>query len=456
MNTTWPESKSAEQALRPYRPDRSRPFDRRRAAHLLRRTGFGVPPAEMERTLADGLDTSVDRLLTRRPQSTAELDAIAGSVAQGDIEGLAAWFIARMVRSDDPLREKVALFWHGHFATSDTKIQDSGLMLDQLRLFLDLGIGRFGPLLTAVARDPAMLIWLDSERNRKHHPNENFARELFELFTLGIGNYTEKDVQEAARALTGWHRGGGRFRFVAARHDGDDKQVLGRRGPLGEQQILEICLEHPATSRLLTRKLLTFFVHPEPREDVIDLLAARFLERGLDLSWLLDALFRSEYFFAEENLEAHILSPTEFVVGALRTLGVRANAVEAARQTTRMGQNLFRPPSVKGWDGETAWIHAGSMVARMNCATRLARGSKGKLALDLDPVTALGFAPEAGDPARKSVQRAAERLLARPLLPAVAARLAEELDREDGDDSAEGRARRLIQAIFTLPEASIG
>ena len=447
------DSLTPEQALAPYRPDRDGEFDQRRAAHLLLRAGFGLPKGHLERTLEEGPKRTVERLLTARVEPEFEtLDGMGEILAATGIEGLQAWVVTRMLQSSDPLREKLALFWHGHFATSERKVNDAALMLRQYRLFLNHGLGRFSDLLTQIARDPAMLIWLDSEKNQKLHPNENFARELFELFTLGIGHYTEQDVQEAARALTGWRRAGGAFRFVDERHDDGEKTVLGRRGRLGQTDILELCTDNLETARRLTRKLLVFFVHPQPREAVVDRLARDFLESGLDVSRCLETVFRSRYFHADENLEAHILSPVEFVVGSLRTLGARVNAKQAAAEIAGMGQRLFLPPSVKGWEGERAWIHAGAMIARMNCATRIAQGNAGGLALDLDLESLLAQPPGPAATAAEIVNSTALRMLARPLDPAVVDHLSREIDRET-DRSM--RIQRCLQAVLCLPEASI-
>lgn len=430
-------------------PEGERNLDRARASHLLRRAGFGQPAREVERAEAEGLDAALERLFGPPGPEVAELDAVAEVAAAGDLEGLQGWFAARMLRSTTPLREKVALFWHGHFATSDAKVQDAVLMLGQLRCFLERGLGSFRTLLGAVARDPAMLIWLDGERNQKGRPNENLARELFELFTLGIGHYGERDVQEAARALTGFRRAGGRFEFLRERHDAGPKEVLGVRGELDLDGVLDACAGHPATRARLARRLLAFFAAPEPAEEVVaaaaDILAAADIEIGA----LLFALFESRWFYSGDVVARRIASPVEFTVGTLRTLGVRGNGSAAAAAAARMGQDLFRPPSVKGWDGEVAWLGAGAVLARVNCGARIAAGRAGGIALDLDPVAALG-APR--DEPRALADRACERLLAAAPPEQVRADVAEYV--AAAADPGE-RAGAALRAALALPEALI-
>ncbi len=431
-----------------FQPDQDGPFDAVRAAHLLRRSGFGAAPAEVARVVDDGLDRTVDRLLASDyDPATEELDGIVAAVSAGDVGGLAAWWVSRMVRTGRPLREKMALFWHGHFATSNAKVNDTRAMYEQLRIFLDLGLGPFAPLLVRVAADPAMLAWLDAEKNERTRPNENFARELFELFTLGIGHYTERDVKEAARAFTGWRRAAGRFRWIETRHDDDEKEVLGRRGLLRPEDVLEICVEQPATARHLTAKLLRFFVEPSPPDEAVDAFAGRFAAAGLDVAALLGDLFRSRYFLSDRVIGARILSPVEFVAGAVRTLGARANAKRAAGECARLGQSLFLPPTVKGWDGEEAWIHAGSMIARANCAAALTRADE--ITIGFDAGSFLGDGPSTPD---ALAERAVEFLLRRPIGADVVAAVATRIAAVDEDE----RSRTAIRAVLSLPEASLG
>jgi uncharacterized protein (DUF1800 family) len=227
-------------AWAPLEPARDDPWDLPRVAHLHRRAGFAAPWAVLQRDLRDGPQRSVDRLLdgeavTSAGRSAAESDALfdgmaAQLAASASLTRLQGIWLYRMIFSAHPLRERMTLFWHNHFATSNTKVNNTALMQRQNDLLRNHALGRFPALLAAIARDPAMLIWLDSTANRKAHPNENFAREVMELFTLGRGHYTERDIQEAARAFTGWFVQGGRFREIAAQHDNGEKAILGRSG----------------------------------------------------------------------------------------------------------------------------------------------------------------------------------------------------------------------------------
>src|SRR5579863_3843455 len=240
----------------PYVPDAANPFDAIKAAHLLRRAGFGAAPAEIAAAVAKGLEETIDDLFAE-PEHEEEgfeytFNAINGKFVNGADHGVCqAWWIYRMLASRAPLREKLALFWHGHFATSIHKVEDTQLMLGQLDMFRRLGMGSFRELVLAVAKDPAMIVWLDGESNVKEHPNENFARELMELFTCGIGNYTEQDVLEAARAFTGWHRHGAEFAFDGELHDYGVKRILGRRGKFDGGDVIDLLMAHPATPRFI-------------------------------------------------------------------------------------------------------------------------------------------------------------------------------------------------------------
>ncbi len=422
-------------------------LDARAAAHLLRRVGFGQPREDVDWARDHGLTAAVKRWTTLDPPCGAvtELDAVLDPIAAGDTDGVAAWWVARMLRSSQPLREKLALFWHGHFATSDAKVQNARLMATQLRTFLDHGAGPFDALLRAITHDAAMLLWLDGELNRKGHPNENYAREVFELFTLGIGNYDEHDIREAARALTGFRRAGGRTQFVPAMHDDGDKAVLGRSGPLTADDVVEACAHHPATARRLATRLLHAFAHPSPPAEVVDAAASVFTRGGLDPLALLRVVLRSEWFFSDGVVHAKIASPVEFVVGHLRSLGARADGAACVRAMRDMGQWLLRPPTVKGWDGEGAWLNAATFVARADCARRIAAGADAGLVRGKPEL----FDVLDGD-THACIDAVSERLLGLTLAPAVRDAVATTITTVGGD-----RRAAAIGAILALPEASL-
>src|SRR5262245_64566482 len=236
-------------AWQPWRPSPADPWGRKWAAHLYRRAAFGASRAELLQAERLGHQGTLDLLLRGRPDADDLQEALtdAGRVAAGQgIEPLRAWWEYSMLHSPHPLREKLTLFWHDHFATSDEKVQNPAVMLRQNDLLRRHALGKFGPFLQAISKDPAMLVWLDGNRNVKGRPNENYARELMELFSLGVGNYTEKDVREAARAFTGWHTERGAFTFNAAAHDGGMKTVLSKTGAWDGGDVVRIVLEQPA------------------------------------------------------------------------------------------------------------------------------------------------------------------------------------------------------------------
>ena len=357
----------------PFVADAANPFDARKAAHLLRRAGFGAPPAAVAAAVAQGLDETIDDLFAEAGDEEQEFErtfnAINGKFVNGGDEGVCqAWWIYRMLATRVPLREKLALFWHGHFATSIHKVEDTQLLLQQVDTFRRLGSGSFRELVLAVARDPAMIVWLDGESNVKEHPNENFARELMELFTCGIGNYTEQDVVEAARAFTGWHREDTKFEFNAEVHDAGVKKILGRRGKFDGGDVIDLLVAQPATGRFMARKLLRFFAAPNPTDDVLAEAAELYDRTQLNTRLFLRELFQSQYFFSEACLRSRIASPVEFVIGVARTLSVRQPALDLVEHLKGMGQELLAPPNVKGWDGEEKWINSTTLAARLTYA----------------------------------------------------------------------------------------
>jgi uncharacterized protein (DUF1800 family) len=359
--------------FRPFVPDDRCSFDQRAAAHLLRRTGFGAPPAVVEKAVAEGLEATVDGLF--EPASDEEADyqrtfaaLQSGLVDLSDIGYVQGWWVWRMLSTRVPLVEKLTLFWHGHFATSIHKVEDAYLVHRQIETLRRLGFGSFRDLVLSVARDPAMLVYLDGESSDQEHPNENFARELMELFTCGIGNYTEKDVLEAARAFTGWHREVAEFVFNADAHDGGRKEFLAHAGRFNGTDIVDLLMQQPATPRRIAERLLRFFATPEPTAEVVD-EAARVLDRTqMNIKWFLRELFLSDYFYSKACLRKRLSSPAEYTVGTARTLGVRVSGIELKDHMSAMGQELFAPPNVKGWDGERTWINSRTWPKRLEFA----------------------------------------------------------------------------------------
>jgi uncharacterized protein (DUF1800 family) len=345
-------------------------FDRRKAAHLLRRAGFAPSQAELEQAVEEGLEATVEKLLADDSEQEGAFqqtfDSVAGSLLNvADASQVQAWWLHRMVKTAAPLREKLTLFWHGHFATSIHKVEDAELMRRQIDTLRRLAWGNFRELVLAMARDPAMLVWLDGESSTREHPNENFARELMELFTCGIGNYTESDVLEAARAFTGWHRQGSEFVFHADDHDFHRKRFLGKSGRFDGGDVIDMLMQQPATPRFMAGKLLSFFAAPQPSQEAV-IEAGRLLDQTqLDIKWFLRELFLSAYFYGEECHRRRIASPVEFAVGTVRALGARLPVADLNNHVQAMGQELLAPPNVKGWDGEQAWINSSTWPARL-------------------------------------------------------------------------------------------
>src|SRR5438874_7993993 len=267
-------------------------------AHLYRRAGFGPSRQDLLQGRAAGFEATRDILLAgaRDPnvdQQTEDLiEPYTRDYNFSDINDVRFWWYLRMVNCPAPLREKVTLFWHGHFATANSKVDNPGLMQKQNQLFRRKGFGSFRDLLLAVSQDPAMLIWLDGRLNVVGKPNENYAREVMELFTMGIGSYTEHDVREAARAFTGWTLDGSSFHFDPAKHDNKPKTVLGQTGNFNGTDIVDMLAVRPETARFLSRKLFTFFVHDHPSDDEINALAKVYLDSQTHIGAVVTAIFR--------------------------------------------------------------------------------------------------------------------------------------------------------------------
>ncbi len=368
-----------------YEADDKTPWNLARVVHLHRRAGFAATWGELQRDLKDGPAASVDRLLHGTAMqhspvefaSTADLLADA-AVAAGDIGRLKAWWMYRLLFSPDPLGEKLTLQWHNHFATSNAKVQDAGAMRRQNDTFRKHAKAPFGDLLNAAVRDPALLTFLDAPANRKGHANENLARELMELFTLGIGNYTETDVKEVARALTGWTVEDGSFAENAARHDDGEKTILDQKGKWGGADLVRILLEQPATGRRLAGRLCeTFFGEKAVSAEAIKALGDELHRRKLDVASAVETILRSKLFFADANLRTRLLSPVEFVIGAARALEMfdpAPSTLALADWSSRLGQDLFEPPNVGGWPGGRTWISPRSMIGRANYVNALLDG----------------------------------------------------------------------------------
>ena len=347
-------------------------FGPRAAAHLARRSGFGATPSEVAALSGLGVDRAVD---SRLHPTDADLDFPVYPPTDDLYARTAArttqmWWLDRMLRTKHPLVEKMTLFWHGHFATSIRKVP-APLMAEQINLFRAQGLGNFRTLLVNVSKNPAMLVWLDNRYNVKAHPNENYARELMELFALGLGNYSETDVREAARAFTGWTLERQQFAYIDARHDDGLKSFLGRTGSFGGEDIVNIVVAQPISQRFIARKLLEFFVYSDPEPELVEATASVYALSGYDIGRTVGAILRSNVFYSTRAYRALPKSPLEFTIGTLRLLGVPSVPPNLVATLQRMGQEPLAPPSVKGWDGGPAWINTSTLLARFNFVNQI-------------------------------------------------------------------------------------
>lgn len=368
------------------------------ARFLLSRSGFAPSEAEVAQYAGLSRRQAVDRILSRtasnartpapdwineavvpgrvlREKSEEERKAYRDQEMRRGFE-LRGWWLREMLTTPSPLSERMTLFWHNHFVSSQQKVRSSQLMYRQNLLLRRHALGNFGVLLHEVSRDPAMLIYLDSASNRKGAPNENFAREVMELFTLGEGRYGEQDIKEAARAFTGWSidRDTVEFKWRPFIHDDGIKTVLGKSGNFDGGQVLDILLAQPACAEFIVGKLWREFVSPEPDAAEVARIARRFRDSGYDIKTALRELFLSPAFWSEKNRATLVKSPVELVVGAFRQFDFSYDdPLPLSFAVAQLGQNLFSPPNVKGWPGGDAWINSSTLLARKSVLERLFR-----------------------------------------------------------------------------------
>jgi hypothetical protein len=376
----------AATALEPYQ----RPLTQRLAAHLLRRAGFGGSPEEVQRYSSMSVAQAVDSLI-HFPQANVpppelfdrrtvllqirayrgnrqEAKALLRQVHQGErraLNRLRVWWLNRMLTTPAPLQEKMTLYFHGHFTTY---VDYSPLVYRQNELFRRYAVGNLRSLVHDVSKDAAMLIYLNNDSNVASHPNENYARELMELFTLGVGHYTERDVRESARAWTGWrfNRFTQQVHYDPRLHDDGVKTFLGRTGNFDGDDIVDIIFQRPECARFFAANLLNYFVYNNPEPELVDAVADLLRRNDYELAPALGTLFSSNVFYGERAYRALVKSPAEYVVGTYKALGLQRMDSRAAAAMGAMGQVLFRPPNVAGWPGGQNWLSSGTMVARQN------------------------------------------------------------------------------------------
>lgn len=373
-------------------------FDLAKARHLLSRAGFGGTPNEAQELHSLGLERAVEDLVAFRdggvwdlpiemesafrdardpksmsPEERRRLDQERRKVDVAQLARLRAWWMQRMIASPRPLEEKLTLFWHGHFATEHQVVRDSYALLIQNQM-LRTHADDFAALLHGIVRDPAMLRYLDNNRNERRRPNENLAREILELFSMGEGNYTELDVREAARALTGYTfvRETATFRLAKDRHDDGEKAIFGVAGRYDGDQLVDLILRQPHTARFIAAKLFVHFAHDAPSDETVDRLAEIVRRHEYRLGPALKNLFESAEFYSSRSVGTQIKSPIQLIVGTYRAFGVSEGDFTAAYEAARnMGQDLFQPPNVKGWAGGRDWINSRHVFVRHNALANL-------------------------------------------------------------------------------------
>jgi uncharacterized protein (DUF1800 family) len=342
--------------------------------HLLRRAGFGASPVDMQTYSSLGFQGAVDRLLNYQQVSDDALESRLKTLNLNLNRPVdqQRWWLLRMAWTQRPLLEKMTLFWHGVLTSSFRKVGGKNFfmrMINQNQFLRAHAFDTFDNILLGITADPAMLFYLDLTKSRKNHPNENYARELMELFTLGLGHYTQQDVSEGAAALTGWHVDGLTSRYIPADHNNLTKHYLGQTGNFDYRDVVRILTNHPATPWFLARKLFTFFVYENPSTDDLKPLVDSYVESGHNMGAVMRTLLLSPQFSSQKAYRARIKSPTEFVAGAYRALELQGSGLALPTMTTLMGQALFDPPNVAGWPGDKVsalWLNSGTWMTRLN------------------------------------------------------------------------------------------
>ena len=465
-------------------------------AHLLRRAGFGASWDELEQYALKGYEATVEELLypENAPSPLEDEDIIRRyHITHNNfypVESSRTYWLRRMINTPRPLEEKLALFWHGVFATGYTKLFQGRAVLEQLEMFRRHGLGSFPNLLLELSKNPAMIFWLDNNLNHNGAVNENYGRELLELFSMGVGNYTEDDVKQASRAFTGWTVRDNpyhavkaesnspwpygdlapEFQYKADDHDNGDKTFLGETGNFDGADIIDIICRQPATARFISRHMYTFFVADEPQvpawketpprdPEAIEILSDAYFSHQYDIRSMLRVLFNSDFF--KNAAFAKVKSPTELVVGAARVAGgyrfPHMDDVKFGPATADMGQELLEPPSVEGWHTGQEWLNTSSVVNRVNFAVK-----------EFSDVTRPGIRSIIGRVREQQAYQSPERLIdacldllgpltvsqdtRQELVVRMTAAQEAEPSRKADEDMAEERTTTALQLIAAMPE----
>lgn len=352
-----------------YEPDGGRPWDARLAAHLLRRAGFGPNLAEIDQAKSDGPQKTMDRLLQPNGDLAAfeEMYADYEQASESKVDALRAWWLRRMLETPFPLLEKLTLFWHGHFAVSQTEVARGPLMQRHVKLLREHALGDFRSLLKAVMLDPATLTSLEAQKSRKATPPTALARTLLTHFTVGEGNFTDEDVAETARAFTGWFVFRTRREFLDREYDDGEKTLFGKKGNFAAEDVLDVICEQKATSQTVVRRLYRQFVSEvdEPGDALLDPLVESFAEKG-DILGTVETILRSNVFFSPAAYRCRVKSPVEFAVGLVRAFEGRVGTERLAGDVADLGQSLYNPPTSAGWPDGLAWLNDATILGRHN------------------------------------------------------------------------------------------
>jgi uncharacterized protein (DUF1800 family) len=357
-----------------------------RLGHLLRRAGFGASPDERAAYQTLGIAGTTQQLLnyTAMPNPTLDKMTQLFSFDFTNVHDLQRWWLMRMLYTTRPLEERMTLFWHGLLTSARSKVRTDMLYV-QNQFLRTHALDTFPNILKGISRDPAMMIWLDLQTNRKGHANENFSRELMELFSMGVGNYTEQDVRESARAFTGYSlKYNGKqvntvynppsYVFNSRLHDDGTKTFLGHTGTFTGDDIIDIIVAQPAAAEYLCRRLFAWFAYEDPQPEVLQSLTKTYFATNYSVKALLQQILTSSTFYSTKAYRATVSSPTEFVVGSLRALGMITDGNTLPNLMPAMGQELFNPPNVAGWPGGANWLNSGTWLTRLNYANSVAAG----------------------------------------------------------------------------------
>ncbi len=460
-------------ALEPYSPSSDDPFDATKVAHLLHRAGFGATLEEIDAYRSLGPKRAVEKLLdfpdlpveeqgdegpdlsgiegypnnfaerrklfeSKTPQERMELQNMLQRANREAVLATGLWWLQRMVTGPTPLQEKLTLFWHGHFTTSARDERSAWLMWQQNETLRRNAAGNFGAFVKNISRDPAMLDYLNNQQNRKGRPNENYARELMELFTLGIGNYTETDIKEAARAFTGWGHDGESYIFRPSLHDEEPKKFFGVTGKFDGDDVIELILKRNECANYIAGKLYRFFVAETAEDGVLASLGFLLRESKYELRPLLYTLFSSKAFYAPTAIGTQIKSPVHLLTSSARLMGIdNPSRIPLMGVLEQMGQVPLNPPNVKGWPGGRMWINTSTLFVRYNTSLLMVSRINEK---DLNP-------NRLSNP-REIVAYWLGRLIQRPIAAAKRAKLESEL----GPRPDNGAIRRMIELIVSMPE----